>query len=576
MAKGNLTAATPPAGAVTDAMRAAPIFTAYDLTVHLAPAQASLSVEARVTLRNGGEQPLGIIPLQLSSSLHVDRVSLAGVRLPVAEGEIASDADHTGKLEETAVTLPQPLAPGASVTLSVAYGGTIEPSTGRGEGLGATVAARSEWDRISEGFTGLRGFGEVVWYPVCSLPALVDQGARLAAEIDRQRARNQDARIAIAVTEEFTGGAPTVALLAGQLLEPGKPEAMPSASFPGVVRFEVPAHRLGFGVPNLFVASRMVSAAPLAEAKGRLLEVYATAEHAGAIENYQAAAGLVEPLLTEWLGARANSARLGVIDLPVEGAAASEEGEAVLLSLIAAEPGEIAPLLSRELAHAAFQSPRVWLEEGVPALLGNLFVEQAQGRAAALEQLAAARGALALIEPESPGVGEGQSLIEASAPIYYRAKSLYVLSMLRDVAGDQALSAALQAYDPARDTEPEYFERLVEKAGGRDLRWFFDAWVYHDTGLPDLSIANVYSSRTGGASSDQWMVSVDVANDGYAEAEVPVTVRSAGNAVTERVRMRGRTKVSHRLLILGEPTSVEVNDGTVPEVQASVHQRLFK
>ena len=86
--------------------------------------------------------------------------------------------------------------------------------------------------------------------------------------------------------------------------------------------------------------------------------------------------------------------------------------------------------------------------------------------------------------------------------------------MLRDLAGDKALGAALRAYDPAADTDPAYFEKLLEQTSGKDLRWFFDAWVYHDRGLPDLSIVNVYSSRT--TQADQWLVSVEVANDGYA------------------------------------------------------------
>jgi hypothetical protein len=191
--------------------------------------------------------------------------------------------------------------------------------------------------------------------------------------------------------------------------------------------------------------------------------------------------------------------------------------------------------------------------------------------------LAGSRNALAFIEPASPGAGSGEDLLHAEDAIYYRAKALDVLWMLRDLAGDKPLSAALRAYDPAADTEPGYFEKLVEQASGTDLKWFFDAWVYQDLGLPDLSITNVFFSRAGGgqAHADQWLVSVDIANDGYAEAEVPVTVHSATHAVTERVRIAGRAKISHRMLVDGQPVSVDVNDGTVPEVQASVHQRLI-
>ncbi len=561
-----------PAAAVTDPMRLAPAFTAYDLEVHLNPADASLAVEARVTLRNAGAQPLTVLPLQLSSTLHMERVSLAGVPLPLTQSQIASDADHTGKLEETAVALPQPLAPGASLDLSIAYSGTISPSAARLDQLEtpAAIAESSDWDRISGDFTGLRGFGDVVWYPVCSVPAMLGDGAKLFTEIGRQRAQGQDATIAIHVTDEFSGSPPTIAVLAGHALDPGAPQAMPSDSFPGVLRFDLPATRLGFRTPSLFLAARAATGTAADP-----LRVYSTSDRTADAQAFLTAATLVQPLLNQWLGTGSATVRqLAVISLPVEGAQPSEQGDAVLVSLVAAEPPQIAPLLSQELAHARFHAPRVWLDEGVPALMGLLYREQTEGHTAALEQLAGSRTALALIEPASPGTSSGQDLIHAQDAIYYRAKALDVLWMLRALAGDKPLIAALKAYNPAADTQPEYFEKLLEQASSEDLKWFFDAWVYHDLGLPDLSITNVYFSRS--TEPDQWLVSVDIANDGYAEAEVPVTVHSATTAVTERVRIDGRSKISHRMIIVGQPTSVDVNDGTVPEVQASIHQRLIE
>jgi hypothetical protein len=41
--------------------------------------------------------------------------------------------------------------------------------------------------------------------------------------------------------------------------------------------------------------------------------------------------------------------------------------------------------------------------------------------------------------------------------------------------------------------------------------------------------------------------------------------------VTQRVVVPGRSKAVQRLLILGKPTEVQVNDGTVPETEASIH-----
>ncbi len=141
--------------------------------------------------------------------------------------------------------------------------------------------------------------------------------------------------------------------------------------------------------------------------------------------------------------------------------------------------------------------------------------------------------------------------------------------MLRDLVGDAPLAAALTAYVPADDTTPEYFEHLLEKTSGKDLKWFFDDWVYHDRGLPDLSISGVFPSQS--AVDGQWLVALDISNDGYAEASVPVTVRSKDAIVTERLRIPAKGKISHRVLIGGKPTEVQVNDGTVPEVRESEH-----
>ena len=113
--------------------------------------------------------------------------------------------------------------------------------------------------------------------------------------------------------------------------------------------------------------------------------------------------------------------------------------------------------------------------------------------------------------------------------------------------------------------------RCSSEASGKDLKWFFEDWVYHDRGLPDLSIAGVYPNKASVPGS--YIVSVDVANSGTAEAEVPVSVSSATTTVTERLRIPAKSRVSHRFLLQGQPAEVAVNDGTVPEVEASVHRQ---
>jgi hypothetical protein len=159
----------------------------------------------------------------------------------------------------------------------------------------------------------------------------------------------------------------------------------------------------------------------------------------------------------------------------------------------------------------------------------------------------------------------------AKDPVYYRTKATYVLWMLRDLAGDAALARALRAYQPGSDTAGTGFEQVLERESGKDLKWFFENWVNHDRGLPDLSIAGVYPNKS--SAPDSYIVAVDVANNGTAEAEVPVSVSSITTTVTERLRIPAKSKISHRFLLEGKPAEVAVNDGTVPEVASSVHRQ---
>jgi len=206
--------------------------------------------------------------------------------------------------------------------------------------------------------------------------------------------------------------------------------------------------------------------------------------------------------------------------------------------------------------------------------MGTLWVEKQHGRDAALSTLEADRAALSLAEPTSPGESAGQPLPQAISPVYYRTKAAYVLWMLRDLVGDAALASALKTYYSAGGAS---FEKLLEASASHpDLGWFFADWVDADKGLPDLSIEGVFPTSE---SAGNWLVAVSVANAGYAAVEVPVTVRTESDpnsgtearAVTQRLRIPARGKAIQRIVVQGKPAEAQVNDGTVPEVQASVH-----
>ena len=551
----------------TNQERRALTITAYNLNIHLIPRDQSISAEARLTLRNNGKQPLREIALQISSSLQFQGVGSNGKPLVHAQHTIASDADHTGKLTEADILLPTPLAPGATLPVQVFYGGKIPVSGQRFQAIGTPrpEAVSSDWDRISEGFTGLRGFGNVVWYPVSSVPVSMGEGNRLFEEIGRQKRRESLATVTMRVTVEYFDNPPNVAILDGRLVPVSPPVSTPTASFPGVVTVSLPTQPIGFQVLSLVLARRKLTTQ-------HHVDIFALPADSANVTVWLQAAARVTPLLQKWLGP-APVTSLAVIDLPESDDTPAQVGSALLAPLTKSSPSHLATPLIHALAHAYFQSPRGWLQKGVPSFMVTLWIESTQGRKAALEYLGSERGALALAEPGSPGDSTGEPLISAWDPVYTRTKAAYVFWMLRHLAGDDALQSALQNYVSAKDTTPDYFESLLDHASGKDLHWFFQNWLYQDPGLPDLSVRNVFPNKVG---MGQTLVAVTIVNHGYASAVVPVTLISTTTKVTQYVRIPANSSITHRMEITGTPTSVQVNDGTVPEVGASLHLVTLK
>jgi len=560
-----------------DTERQAVTVTALNLDVHLHTASHQIAVRAQVTVRNDGKSPLARIPLQISSSLNWEQIRITGKNITFSAATLNSDTDHTGQLHEAAVPLAQPLAPGATLQLDVAYSGAIVPSSQRLTTIGtpADVALHSDWDEISDAFTGLRGFGNVVWYPVSSVPVILGDGARLFDEIGRHKLHLSGAHFTLHLTVEFPHGEPpTVALVNGLPVSLAVADAHGlDADLEGVATASVENATLGFEAPSLFVAERNTQA-------GSTLIVRALPDNEASAPRWIAAAAAVEPFVESWLGPH-SQVPLTVLDLPDPQDAPYETGAMLAASLTQVPTERLEGVLVHALTHTHKQSRTrpdlAWLNEGLATFMESLWVEKRHGRDQALQMLESDRAALALAEPPSPGESAGTPLADATAPIYYRTKAAYVLWMLRDLISDQALSATLRAYDSesvdssgsATSNPQSPLQKLLKQAGViRDLSWFFSDWVDADKGLPDLSIQSAFSAPSPGGTV---LVAVNVANAGYAAAEVPVTVRTAHNSVTERALVPARGRVIHRILVVGPPTEVQVNDGSVPETQASMH-----
>lgn len=621
---------------LTDAERSAITFTAYDLDARLTPASSAMAMHARLTLRNDSDTPLTRVAMQISSTLRwesVDTFSAGAVaRTEFSQHLLDTDADHTGKANEAVITLPAPLLPGKTLELDVFYSGTAPLSTGRLQRLGAAhdQALAADWDEIAPGRTVVRGFGNVLWYPVASPQLFLGQGAELFNAIGHMEQREQEASIRLRLGVEYTGDPPTAAYFCGrrQALHavPDDPN-MPIAAGAGIATAEFAAQPIGFRLPSLVLAERPeITLAPLplagttapqtampeetssssssasssnsssvvvpAEAPaigapgplatnnagGALLAV--ESEDEGALPPLAASAERVAPLLQQWLGVRPLSA-LTVID---HAGQPFEDGPLLVAPVSALSVSTALPAMAHSLTHAWVQTGQPWMDEGLAQFFSLLWTEREQGHHAATTQMDELLQPLRLAEPnieEGKPAPPGQPLIAATSELYFRRKAAAVWWMLRGVAGDEALQHALQAWrvstsaHTTAEADALAFEALLEKTSGQDLHWLFDDWVLHDRGLPDIEITDVAPRElpAGTGHESGWLVAVTVHNGGAAAAEVPVVVRSGTYSETKSLRVPGFSSATARVLVEKAPTEVLVNDGNTPEMRTSRHVR---
>jgi hypothetical protein len=558
--------------------------------------------------RNNSNKPLDRIALQLSSSLHWYSIQVDGKPAKFETETVDSDIDHTGELTEAVIKLVAPLAPGGSIRMNVIYSGMVVPSAERLLRLGAPakIANSSEWDSIDPNFSALRGFGNVIWFPVSTAPVLLGQGSEMFDSVGKWKLSESNAEVSMHVLVEYLDVKPTVAFLNGIVVQPdgGPPQGATTKSSPPkrtitsaqseisgsaakqpmenspaptpvagnailqVVSFTLPPTRLGFAPLSFFIASA-------AEASMPGLDVYSQADNKGAASKYQTVFTQTRPMVEQWLGAHSKRPVI-LVDLPDSNDLPFEERNILFLPLKAnAADDTVGPAMAHMLGHSYFVSPRAWLNEGVAQLMTLLWIEQRAGVSTAIAEMDSHRAALAIAETSDPGVNPGQSLAEAWSDIFYRDKATDVLWMLRNIVGDEALGRALQAYVPAEDHEPSYFQRLLQKASNKDLEWFFDDWVYRDTGLPDLHIVSAYwrPILNKNSSGKNYLVSVDVQNNSFCAAEVPVTVSSAFSSQTRELVIPAHARSALRMLLDSKPAQVVVNDGSVPEVENSHHEQ---
>ncbi len=526
-------------------------FAKYDLNVRIEPEQQRLGVRGTITLRNDSPTPQKIAVLQISSSLSWRSIKAGGKQLQFVGQTYTSDIDHTGALSEAVVTLPEAVAPKGTIDLEIAYEGVIVLDATRLTRIGTPDAAAksSDWDQISPKFTAVRGVGNVAWYPIATEAADLAEATSLSDVLARWRLREASAIAHLQLSVQIDP-------------EEAKPELLLNAKTctrAGETDHEFVAdcmyQSLGTNAPAFVMADFEAINRPS-------IGVHYLAGHDSSAAIYADAADKTAPLITDWFGALHSTPQ--VADLPDSDAAPYESGPLLIMPLPSIDAKRAGIVAAHQLAHAAFSSPRPWINEGLAHFAQALYLEQQSGRQAALDYLHAhSTGLFAASTATVTGQdAASHSLINLTDEELLRAKSMCVWWMLREMVGDVALKKAIASYRPEQDTEPSYMQRLIQAQTQKDLEWFFDDWVYRDRGLPDFKVESAFVRKT---LPEGYMLTITVANLGAAGAEGPVTVKFAGGEVTERLIVHGKSNAVIRVATLKAPEEIVVNDGSVPE-----------
>ena len=544
--------------------------TRYQLEVQIDRGTHVMAVTGHLSLRNDSKTPQKIVALQVTSSLDWNSITLDDKPLQWLSDNYTSDIDHTGSLTEAIVTLPRDVAPGSTITLAVQYGGTITPAVTRLTRVGtpADVAARSEWDEISESFTAVRGLGYVAWYPVAIDAVSMSDGNAVFDAIavwKRRHARTEfTSRIVVYGndTEPLCLAVNSSASSCGDARVVDEPETGGKAKeFTNTLTLGA----MGETVPTFAVGNYVELSRPT-------ITLLHLPEHTSLARDYALAAEANDPLLRDWLGVPRQPAR--VVELAEAKALPYQSGSTLFTPLRPWPTDTLQLLLLSAQVTARFQAAHPWIQEGLQRFLQTVSVESRSGRKAALEYLDDLREPLVKAEAAShpkPGVtsktpdAADNTLLNTNDELYLRGKGSFVFWMLRDMLGDTALQSALANYRAGADKDPSYLQRLLQTSSKHDLEWFFDDWVYRDRGLPEFHVESAYARPLLSEANKSFLTTVTIENRGHVGAEVPVLVQTPSGEKSVRVLVKAGEKGTGRIEVPVAPDKIIVNDGSVPE-----------
>src|SRR6267378_1752256 len=154
-----------PVAKAQDEARAAWQVASFDIAANVLQAERSLTAIATLSIKNVGRGPGSGLTLRLNSKAKIKSVTANG-----ASASYHSLADVRPGLQRLNITLPSPLAPNATVSLSVDYRIPVERNTG----LEAISPLGSQFLPLTAAAAAEPSAGG--WYPMLNTPFTVRAG----------------------------------------------------------------------------------------------------------------------------------------------------------------------------------------------------------------------------------------------------------------------------------------------------------------------------------------------------------------------------------------------------------------
>lgn len=204
----------------------------------------------------------------------------------------------------------------------------------------------------------------------------------------------------------------------------------------------------------------------------------------------------------------------------------------------------------------------IWLSEGFATYFTLLYTEHAEGRDAFADGLRRSRATVLQLETKLPNtpvvhVNHDDAVREPTNQLVYQ-KGAWMLHMLRAQVGTETFWRGIRAYYRQyvnATTSTDEFRRVMEDVSGQDLRWFFRQWL-NRSGVPAVSGTWRYDAAT-----KEVVVTVRQTQAGEPfrlSLDVGLTAKAGGLPEVRSMAIEGR-ETTVRIPAASEPAAVSLD-----------------